>query len=368
MVNPGDMKVKKFITQINESYGKGKVIEIGGRLGNLNIPRFSSGSVDLDCALGGGWPMGRISLIAGQFSTGKTALTLKAAGEIKKIDSRTKVPISQLSEAEQKVAQPCRTLFVDVEGAFDVAWATLHGFDPEYDAVCRPDFSEQTIDLVSAAMQDNVFDLIIIDSIAAMTPGKEIEVSAEEQQMGLAARLNNKAFRKWNASLNKVFQTIGKPGPTLMVLNQLREKIGVMFGDPRVLPGGKGQEFNASITVYTKSQKYDSKEGDKVSKVTLAGTTKKNKTFIPNQQYEFDMWLDDSSGQKAQIDNAFSLFTLAKKHKLLKTGSGKVTFGTKEYSNQKEFKDRLTVSPTLQSSVWKSVVKAATGYSYKAGK
>ena len=187
--------------------------------------------------------------------------------------------------------------------------------------------------------------------------------------MGLAARLNNKAMRRWNASLNKMSQGGAKGGPTIMCLNQFRMKIGVMFGDPRTLPGGKGQEFCASIIVYTHSTSYDDTKGkgDKPGKElgigSYGGVVFKNKTYRPRQKYTFKMGLRNTDAfDMCQVDNIEQMIAGGKRHNLIvKDGKAGWKFGKITCRTLKELEGRIRASENTQKLLWRSIIKADTG-------
>jgi len=353
--------IQDFISAINKSY-KGGIVEVGGKFRSLKLKRFSSGIISLDVALGGGWPFSRVSVLAGNESTGKSLLTIRAMAAVENYDHNTKQHKKQF---EGSIFSPGRALLVDAEAGFDIDWAIANGFNDTHHVVARTEYSEQAIDIVNAAIHENCFDLIIVDSIAALTPAKEADSSLEDWTMGLAARINNRAMRTWNSSLVKMSQG-DLWGPALICINQFRMSIGINYGDPRVLPGGIGQRFCSSIIIYTKTQKYDDKttEGKvaELGKVTLSGTVLKNKTYIPKQNYAFDLSLRDVEGAvKGDINNVDMLMDYGKKYKLIST-SGKVKFGKYEFGTQKEMKAKVAVSEEIRSLLWDSIVRAATGY------
>lgn len=352
--------VLSFLDTVNKSYDGSEVINFCGKFRASQMPRFSSGSISVDLGLGGGWPFGRIVLIAGEESTGKTLLTIKACVEVEKYDHVTHKH-KELISPEQFV--PGRALFVDVEGTFDLDWAKKHGFNEAWHVITRPETGEQAIDIVTAAIESDLFDLIIVDSLAACTPSKEIEESVEDNQMGLQARLLNKAFRRWPSKLNKISQkTSGVGGPAIICLNQFRLKIGLVFGDPRTLPGGKGQRFAASIIIYTHSTKIDDSGTVSSAYVTFNGEMYKNKTYVPKLLYKFQMALKDLEDEPTgYVDNLSVLISEAREIGLITSEKGKYIFGKSEFSTLKEMKARLSTSEVLCRSLWKSVVKARCG-------
>jgi len=357
-----EAKVKAFIDKINDDY-KGEVIHTGKTRSNMETRRFSSLILSLDLALGGGWPFSRIIIDAGEESTGKTLKAIKACVSVQSYDHNTR---KHMDHMDEKDFVPCRALVIDMEGAWDEDWATRLGFNHSWHKVAQPEYAEQAIDIVNYAIRENIFDLIVIDSIAAMIPSKELEDSAEDWQMGLQARLVNKAMRKWVGSLNKLNQTYKGGGPCVYCLNQFRLQIGVVFGDPRVLPSGKAQRFAASIISYTKAAKVDDGKEKEAEYVTLGGSCKKNKTYTPKLNYEFTMRLKDSESEKTGVVNNWNLlFEEGKKLKLIRKEGTTVKFGSGEgmitAPNDKMFKDKVRVSQVLQTRLWRSVIKAKCG-------
>ena len=354
-----ELSIKLFMEKVNATYD-GKLVEKGGSFKALTMARFSSGVAPLDVILGGGWPFGRVSIIAGNESTGKTLAALKAIGEIHNYCHNCKQYKTACSCGD---FTPCPTLFVDLEGSFDLTWALKHGFDENYDIVSRPEYAEQAIDIVSAAIEANAFSLIVVDSLAAMTPRTEIEESTEKWQMGLAARLLNKAFRKWTSALNKVSSKV-KAGPALMCLNQVREKIGVMFGDPTTLPGGKGQLFNASIIIRTTAAKVsDDVESKESAWVELNGSSKKNKTYVPRLDYSFNMALKDTDGYKTgEVDNASALIKYGKAAGIVKKiGDGIGFEGGVVVKTEKALNDQIRNKEEIKRKLWGKIITELTG-------
>ena len=351
------MDIEQWKAKVNGVY-KGTIVSTGASFSSIKMPRFSTGSIDLDMALGGGWPFSRVVVVAGEYSTGKTVIALKAAAEIENFDHVTKKHKDTLP-ADAKFIKG-RALFVDVEGTLDLAWAKLLGFDDEWHFVCRPDTAEQAIDVVTSAIRDDLFDLIIIDSLAALTPSKEIEESSEDWQMGLAARLINKAMRIWNASLVKLSQTGIAGGPLLMCLNQVRLKIGVVMGDPRTLPGGKGQTFCSSIIIYTKSPEYIDVKEEELAEATLKGVIHKNKTYVPRVNYGFMLGLKETSEvKKGKVQNTKSLFEHGKALGLISKVKEGYLFDKTTYSTQKALLDVIEGSPLTRRKLWKSIIWCA---------
>jgi recombination protein RecA len=251
---------------------------------------------------------------------------------------------------------------VDVEGAFDLDWAKVNGFNDDWHIVARSEYAEQAIDIIDAAVRSKAFDLIILDSIAALTPTKEIEETTENWQIGLAARLVNKALRKWIASFNAVAQDGKREGPCILALNQFRINVGQMFGDNRTAPGGQGQRFASSIRIYTKSTKIiDDPESKETAYAQLSGVIHKNKTFVSMLEYSFQLAVRDTERyKKGDIDNDAELVRQGKKYGLCKKIGGGFGYDIITAANEKAFQDKLLEQPKLARKLWKEIILAAT--------
>jgi recombination protein RecA len=351
-----DVDLDAFMSKINKAYDPG-TIAYGSRMPTSNLLRFSSGIFDLDLALGGGWPFARYVTLAGDESTGKSTIALQACRSVNDYCRNCRIHKDKCSCGKYK---HCRAMFIDAEHSFDLAWAKTHGYNEDLNPIVRTEYAEQAIDIVDAAIRDNVVELIVIDSVAALTPKGEIEASAEDWQVGLAARLMNKACRRWTASLSN---SPGQFGPCILAINQLREKIGVMYGDPRTMPGGKGQLFASSIIIWTKAPKVQDDPESKTSGfVELRGITKKNKTFVPKIDYGFDMALKDLGHLfKGQIDNISSVFNTCKKFGLVEKKSGRTMFDIDSAPTEIAFKTLMRTKPALVQKMWRAATKHIVG-------
>ncbi|MCP4652535.1 MAG: recombinase RecA [Candidatus Omnitrophica bacterium] len=208
------------ISNIEKSHGKGAIMRLGGST-KLNIETISTGIISLDRALGvGGMPRGRICEVYGPESSGKTTLTL-----------------SIIAQAQ---AENGTTAFIDAEHAFDPAYAKVIGVNLEDLLISQPDTGEQALDIVETLVRSNAVDLIVVDSVAALAPRAEIEGEMGESRIALQARLMSQALRKLTAA-------IGKSKTCVVFINQIREKVGVMFGSPEITPGGRALKFYSSL-------------------------------------------------------------------------------------------------------------------------
>jgi len=227
--------LKAALDQIEKSFGKGSIMRLGDQE-VAKIETVSSGAISLDLALGGGYPKGRIVEVYGPESSGKTTLCLHATAEFQK--------------AGGTVA------FVDAEHALDPEYAAKLGVDTENLLLSQPDSGEQALEIVEALVRSGAVDLIVVDSVAALTPRAEIEGNMGDSQMGLQARLMSQALRKLTAVASKM-------GTTIIFINQIRMKIGVMFGNPETTTGGNALKFYSSVRVEVrKGKKIESGTGD----------------------------------------------------------------------------------------------------------
>lgn len=217
-----NLMLEETIKQIEKQYGKGSVMRLGDRA-NVDVDAISSGSISIDAALGvGGYPKGRIIEIYGPESSGKTSLALHAIAEVQKRGGRA--------------------AFIDAENAIDPRYAKALGVNIDDLVLSQPDSGEQALEITEMLIKSGAIDLIVIDSVAALVPQAELDGEMSDSSMGLQARLMSKAMRKLAGVMNR-------SECTCIFINQLREKIGVMFGNPETTAGGKALKFYASIRI-----------------------------------------------------------------------------------------------------------------------
>jgi RecA/RadA recombinase len=376
-----------LMAKVEAKYGQGSILRADKARGLASIPRIATGIFTLDLATWGGFPVGRVTTLFGPYSSCKSGIALKgvAGGQkmcpkclstnghpeiivetaelsrtvhqdkdvgdlvatqaeahrqlIEEVDPETGEVL--YSEKRKWFCGDCneqndgwQTIWMDAEGVWDNEWSAQVGVWIDWVYVIRTDYAEQAIDIADAMLRSGRMDMLVIDSLAHLTPKEEIEASAEDWQVGLAARLINKALRKWVSSLNAA-GCLAIRRPTIILINQIRLKIGVMFGSPETKPGGKGQEFASSLDIRTATGTYYFKKGDsgkivknpKEKDITdlpvyadMAFVVKKSKVCPSRMEGSFQLWVADSpdDGRKAgDIDDSKVVWGLAKKFGLL---------------------------------------------------
>jgi len=313
------------LDRLDKSYGKGTVMRLGDNAVE-EMEVISSGSVTINRALGvGGFPKGRVIEIYGPESSGKTTLTIHAIAECQKAGGIA--------------------AFIDAEHAFDQFYAKSLGVDIENLLISQPDNGEQALEIADNLIRSGAIDLVVIDSVAALTPKAEIEGEMGDSQMGLQARLMSKALRKLTASINKA-------NTCCIFINQLREKIGVMFGNPETTTGGNALKFYSTIRLDIR-RSTQIKSGDAVIGNRTRVKIVKNKVAPPFRLAEFDIMYGQGISKMGEIIDLGVEFEIIKK-----SGSWYSYGDTKLGQGKDAVKDLLSDNPELSEELEAKVVAA----------
>ena len=317
------------LLQIEKQYGKGSIMRLGDEAGKTEIEVISSGCLTLDIALGiGGFPRGRIIEIYGPESSGKTTVALHAIAEAQKAGG---------------VAA-----FIDAEHALDPVYAKKLGVNLDDLYVSQPDTGEQALDIADALVRSSAVDIIVVDSVAALTPKAEIEGDMGDTHVGLQARLMSQALRKLTAIVNKSKTCV-------IFINQLREKVGVMFGNPETTPGGKALKFYASMRLDIR--KVDTlKDADGAMGNRTKAKVVKNKLAPPFRQAEFDIVFGEGISQEGCIMDMGVQYDI-----IGKSGSFFSYNGSKIAQGREKLRMYLKENPEIKAEIEQKIRNAAKG-------
>ena len=312
------------LESIEKQFGKGSIMKLGDAH-KTNVETVSTGSLSLDIALGGGIPKGRIIEIYGPESSGKTTLTLHAIAEVQK--------------------QGGTAAFIDAEHALDPAYARKLGVDTENLLISQPDNGEQALEIAETLVRSSAVDLIVVDSVAALVPRAEIEGDMGDSHMGLQARLMSQALRKLTGIISRSHTTV-------IFINQIRMKIGVMFGNPETTTGGNALKFYASLRMDIRRIS-QIKQGDQVIGNRTRVKVVKNKIAPPFREAEFDIMYNEGISREGDV-----LDLATSKDIVEKAGSWFSYEGEKIGQGREASKNYLKENPKVLEKIAKQVVDA----------
>ena len=309
------------ISNIEKTYGKGSIMKLGDGVIN-KIESIPTGALSLDFALGiGGFPRGRIVEIYGPESSGKTTVCLHVIAEAQKTGGLA--------------------AFIDAEHALDINYAKKLNVDVNNLLLSQPDYGEQALEIVDTLIRSNALDVIVIDSVAALVPRSEIEGEMGDAQMGVQARLMSQALRKITGAVNKSRTCV-------IFTNQLRSKIGVMFGNPETTTGGNALKFYSSVRIDIR-RIAAIKDGENV----IGNRTKikivKSKVAPPFKQVEFDILYNEG------ISKTGDLIDLGVNHGVIKKSGAWFSFGEDRFQGREQFRTKLTENPEMLAQIEEEV-------------
>lgn len=316
------------LSQITKQFGDGSIMKLGEK-SKIDVELFSSGSLSLDLALGGGYPKGRIIEIYGPESSGKTTLALHAISEIQK--------------------QGGQAAFIDAEHALDPAYARRIGVDTGNLLISQPDNGEQALEICETLVRSGAVDLIVVDSVAALVPQAEIDGDMGDAQMGLQARLMSQAMRKLTGIISKTKATV-------IFINQIRMKIGVMFGNPETTTGGNALKFYASVRMDIR-RIGQIKNGEDISGNRTKIKIVKNKIAAPFRTAEFDIMYNEGISKVGDVlDLAVKYGVMDKAGAFLKYNGE--TLGQGREAVKKLFKEKPELMEEIDAKVREAAKQA----------
>jgi len=311
------------LAQIEKQFGRGSIMRLGEEGARIKMPAISTGAISLDIAIGiGGVPRGRVIEIYGQESSGKTSLTLQI--------------IAQAQKSGGIAA------FIDAEHALDPSYAKKLGVDIENLLISQPDTGEQALEIAETLVRSAAVDVVVVDSVAALVPKAELEGNMGDSHMGLQARLMSQGLRKLTSS-------VSKSKTTVIFINQLREKIGVMFGSPETTPGGKALKFYASLRMDMRRVN-SIMQGDTAIGNRVRIKIVKNKVAPPFKQVEFDMMYASGISQEG------CLLDMGVLHGIIQQSGTWFSYGDKRLGQGREnAKEFLRSNPTETAEIERKI-------------
>ena len=317
--------LESALKQIEKQYGQGAIMRLGEST-HLKVDAVSTGSLTLDLATGiGGLPKGRIIEIYGPESSGKTTLALHCVAECQKLGGEA--------------------AFIDAEHALDPGYAKNLGVDVDSLLVSQPDNGEQALEITEQLVRSGAVDIIVVDSVAALVPRSEIEGDMGDSHVGLHARLMSQALRKLTGAINK-------SNCVIIFINQLREKVGVIYGNPEVTTGGRALKFYSSMRIDVRKVEQLKASGNEFIGSRTRAKIVKNKVAPPFKQAEFDIMYGtgiDKVGEIADLSVALGIAT---------KGGAWFTYGEERFQGKEKFKEYIKSNPDVQAELEKKIKDA----------
>ena len=320
------------LSQIEKQFGKGSIMKLGEAAAKMNVEVIPTGALSLDIALGvGGIPRGRVVEIYGPESSGKTTVALHILAEAQKLGGTA--------------------AFIDAEHALDPVYARRLGVDIDNLLISQPDTGEQALEIAEALVRSGAVDVIVVDSVAALVPRAEIEGEMGDSHVGLQARLMSQALRKLTGA-------ISKSHTVAIFINQIREKVGVMFGNPEITPGGRALKFYASVRLEVRKTE-TLKHGADIVGVRTRAKVVKNKVAPPFKQADFDIMYGEG------ISREGSIIDIATEMKIIEKSGAWYSYNGERLGQGREnvkefFKENTAVAAEIETKIREVMKPAAT--------
>jgi RecA/RadA recombinase len=329
-----------------------------------------TGIVEMDLRLGGGWPFGCISILYGPPSGGKTLVALLTIANAQKTCRKCYTQFEGKAKCSCGKCEPCKTLYIDAENSWTNQWSSTMGINLELVYVAHPRYMEEAFDIVDVFIREEAVDLIVLDSVIALSPKSEKEDSVEKQQQALLPRVYSKALRKWASELAELVSN-GRHVPVSLFINQTRMKVGIVYGNPEIMPGGDAQKFYGTSIVRVSKKAIEMSEDDedpRPLKQTTKFVVEKSKCNWVKLEGLFDVTLHphvDDKGVKQNtggIDNNKVLLNYARKFHVIEEKPGKYLWAGNEWKNQEEILQALSGSMKMRGELFKATLTAYKEY------
>jgi len=347
------------VAKLQKKHGK-HIVQLASEVPAMDVTFIPTGIFGLDYALGGGFAAGRVHVVYGQKSSCKTSVVCKTIASVQNRCATCQGVRGESGKCKCGEYREGVVAYLDVEGTYDKTWAARLGVDNSRLLFTRPEYAEQAIDVADALMRSGECDLLCIDSIAFLSVAKELEESAEKIGVGDQARLMGKGIRKFTAALNWLANEHKGRKPTLLLVNQLRMKVGLMFGNPEVQPGGLAHGYAASTETLFRSGKYTMDEStDRPLFADFHFKVDKNKTATPKVEGDFRLQLSDTEHKKMgeSADEGF-IVKMSEKYGLLERQgkSGSITFCGKQFSKLDAVEQALVEDKVLYTQATEALM------------